>query len=128
MRRPEIKNPALGRQLVSNLTESSEGLSETSGSAFAIASSGCDLAKSEVDPPNSFHRAGLVGAPEDQREIVPTLPIIDDSIYHDLADSESGSQLDRQSGAAGGNSKNSSYRALRMFASSQKLQFDLDPR
>ena len=60
MRRPKIKRPPLGRQLLSNLAESSEGLSETSGGPLSITSASSNLGKSEVDPPNGLHRASLV--------------------------------------------------------------------
>ena len=128
MRRPEIKNPPLGRQFVRDLAESSEGLSESSSGHFPIASTGSDLAESKVDPPDRLHSAGLVSTPQDGGEIVPTLPIIDDSIYHDLADGDTSVQLDSQGLGRANNRKNVRDGSVGISASSKKIEFDLDPR
>ena len=128
MRRIEVKGPPLSRQLIRDLAESSEGLGESSSSALAVPPPECNLAQGKVDPPDSLHRAGLVGTSQDQGEIVPTLPIIDDSIYHDLADSDSGSQLNSERLSRRSDSKNSHNRFIGISLCSQELKFDLDPR
>ena len=128
MRRIEVERPPLSRQLVRDLAESSEGLSESGSSALAIPSSKGYLTQGEVSPPDGLHGAGLVGSSENRGEIVPTLPIIDDSIYHDLADSDSSCQSVSDRIRSGSDFKNSTNRLMGMTLRSQELEFDLDPR
>ena len=128
MRRTEVKGPPLSRQLVRDLAESSEGLRESGRSTFAIPTSKSNLTKGKIDPPDSLHRAGLVSSSENGGEVVPTLPIIDDSIYHDLTDSDSSHQSDSERVRGRSDSKNSSNRTTGIPFCSQELEFDLDPR
>jgi len=128
MRRIEVKGPPLSRQLIRDLAESSEGLGESSSRALPVPPPKSNFTESKVDPPDSLHRAGLVGTSEDQGEIVPTLPIIDDSIYHDLADSDAGGQLDGQRVSSRSDFKNSTNCTIGIPFRSQELEFDLDPR
>lgn len=128
MRRIEVKGPPLSRQLVRDLAESSEGLCESGSSPFAIPTSKGNLTEGKIDPPDSLHRAGLVSSSENRGEIVPALPIVDDSIYHDLTDSDSSYQADSERVRGRSDSKNSSNRTTGISFCSQELEFDLDPR
>ena len=128
MGRLKVEDTPLSRQLICDLAETSQGLSEPGSGSFAVLSTGSDLAKGEIDSPNGLHGSRLVRLPEDGSEVIPTLPIIDDSIYHDLSEGDGRGEMDGQRARLPTNSQDGIDRRLRILAGPKKLEFDLDPR